>query len=63
MSRQSRQARKDAAALFFCFFAFVLAFLTGVSLGNWWAGFGLAAVVACLAGAVMQAGADVGEGE
>jgi peptidoglycan/LPS O-acetylase OafA/YrhL len=61
MSRRDRQARKDASSLFFCFFAFVLAFLAGVSMGNWWMGFGFAAIVACLAAAVMMAGADVGE--
>lgn len=63
MSRRDRQSRKDASALFFSFFAFVLAFLTGVSLGNWWTGFGFAAIVACLAAAVMMAGADVGDSE
>lgn len=63
MSRRDRQARKDASVLFFSFVAFGLAFLTGVSLGNWWAGFGFAAIVACLSAAVMMAGGDIGENQ
>ncbi len=47
--------------MFFCFLSFGLAFLTGLSLGNWWAGFGFAAVVACLSAAVIMAGGDIGE--